>query len=339
MGETTQSRAFWHYATKCQCDHSPTAADTSPRKTGQATRTGERHIKKGFRSLNLRQLSVYSLVDSLRERYKQVDLLNAFEIKRSSYQYYKTTSSQPNPAREYLKTKVKEIHAISRRASGSRSISEKLKEDGYAIGRYKARALMQEANLQSKQPGKPKFNAGYKPSDIANNVLNREFTVKTPNTLWCGDISYIWTSNGYLHLALVIDLYSRRIVGWACSKHPDTTLTKAALGFAYHARGQPKKLTFHSDQGVHYTSKEYQQTLWRYQINQSMSRRGNCWDNAPMERVFRSLKSEWLPDKGYYSSYSEAHKDIMQYIRYYNNYRVHSYNGYLTPSAAESKAA
>ena len=279
------------------------------------------------------------MIDNLREQYKPVDLLKAFEIKRSSYQYYRTKSRQPNRVREHLKAKVKEIHTISRQAFGSRSISGKLKEEGYEVGRYKVRSLMREANLQSKQPGKPKFNAGYKPSEIANNTVNREFTVDAPNTLWCGDVTYIWTGTYYLHLALVLDLYSRRIIGWACSKHADTALTKAALGFAYQARGQPKKLTFHSDQGVHYTSKEYQQTLWRYQINQSMSRKGNCWDNAPMERVFRSLKSEWLPDKGYYSNYREAEKDIMQYIRYYNDYRVHSYNGYVTPIAAERKAA
>ena len=154
------------------------------------------------------------------------------------------------------------------------------------------RSLMREANVQSKQPGKPKFKAAYKPSKIANNVLNREFTVDKPNQVWCGDVTYIWTGEYYLHLALVIDLYARRIIGWACSKNPDTELTLSALNFAYQARGQPRGVTFHSDQGVHYTSKDYQQQLWLYQINQSMRRKGNCWDNAPMERVFRSLKSE-----------------------------------------------
>ena len=228
---------------------------------------------------------------------------------------------------------------MSRGSFGSRSISGKLKEQGYAVGRYKTRTLMKEANVLSKQPGKPKFNAGYKPSEIADNILNREFTVEAPNQAWCGDVTYIWTGRCYLHLALVIDLYARRIIGWACSRTPDTELTKSALHFAYQARGQPRGLIFHSDQGVHYTSKAYQQQLWRYQIKQSISRKGNCWDNAPMERVLRSFKSEWLPEKGYYSNYQEAEKDIMQYIKYYNDYRVHSYNGYLTPYMTESKVA
>jgi putative transposase len=279
------------------------------------------------------------LIEELREQYKQVDLLNAFSIKRSSYNYHTRTGSQPNVERERLKSKVKEIHTISRGAMGSRSISGKLKEQGEHVGRFKVRSLMREANIESKQPGKRKFRGAVNLSDIADNILNRDFTAKKPNQLWCGDVTYICTGKRYLHLALVIDLYARRIIGWACSRNPDTELTKQALSFAYQARGQPKGITFHSDQGVHYTSKAYQQQLWRYQIKQSMSRRGNCWDNAPMERVFRSLKSEWLPEKGYYSSYQEAEKDILQYIKYYNDYRVHSYNGYLTPFIAESRVA
>lgn len=222
---------------------------------------------------------------------------------------------------------------------GSRTISGKLKEQGEHVGRFKVRTLMKEANIESKQPGKRQFRGAVNPSDIAKNHLNRQFKAERPNQLWCGDVTYIWTGKDYLHLALVIDLYARRIIGWACSRHPDTELTKSALSFAYQARGQPTGVMFHSDQGVHYTSKAYQQHLWRYQIKQSISRRGNCWDNAPMERVFRSLKSEWLPEKRCYSSYLEAEKDIMQYIKYYNNYRVHSYNGYLTPIMAESKVA
>ena len=115
----------------------------------------------------------------------------------------------------------------------------------------------------------------------------------------------------------MIDLYARRIVGWACSKSPDSELTKKALAMAYYARGQPEKLMFHSDQDCHYTSKAFRQLLWQYQIKQSMSRRGNCWDNAPMERCFRSLKTEWMPKYGY-DTYEAAQTDILDYIRYYN---------------------
>ena len=124
-------------------------------------------------------------------------------------------------------------------------------------------------------------------------------------------------------------------VGWYGVIRPlYTALTNKALAIAYEARGCPKGVTFHSDQGCHYTSIAFQQPLWRFQIKQSMSRRGNGWDNAPMERVFRSLKSEWVP-KGCYSSYEDAEADIMQYIVYYNRERLHSYNRYLTPLVAE----
>ena len=255
-------------------------------------------------------------------------------MKRSSYQHHCKLAKRPCIDHE-IKSKVLEVHAMSRGSSGSRSISNKLKEMGYSVGRYKTRTLMKALSIKSKQPGKPKFNPAYKASKIADNVLNRKFTTEKPNQVWCGDVTYIRVGQGYLHLALVMDLYARKIIGWACSKYPDTALTKSALGFAYQARGQPTGVLFHSDQGVHYTSKAYQQMLLIYQIKQSMSRKGNCWDNAPMERVFRSLKTEWLPDRRCYSSYQEAERDIMQYIKYYNEYRVHSYNNYSTPATAE----
>ena len=197
---------------------------------------------------------------------------------------------------------------------------------------------MREAGVESKQPPNPHYKKAEKPSTVAENLLKREFRREQPNEVWCGDVTYVWSGKQWLYLALVIDLYARRIIGWACSIHPDTELTSQALRIAYHARGKPKGVIFHSDQGCHYTSKSYQQQLARYQIRQSMSRRGNCWDNAPMERCFRSFKSEWMP-KSFYSTYEDAEHDIMQYIKYYNSDRVHSYNDYVTPIEAERAAA
>lgn len=169
-------------------------------------------------------------------------------------------------------------------------------------------------------------------------MLNREFTVEHPNLIWCGDVTYVWAGTRWLYLALVIDLYARHIVGWACSTSPDTELTMPALRIAYESRGKPKGVMFHSDQGCHYTRHAFQQPLWRYQIKQSMSRRGNCWDNAPMERCFRSFKSEWMP-KTFYVSYEEAEKEFMQYIKHDNGYRGHRYIDYLTPVEAEKQIA
>ena len=275
----------------------------------------------------------------LKGQYKQTDLLKAFDVCRSSYSYRRDQADRPNPERDRLKAKVIQVHEASRGAAGSRSIAKKLQQENERIGRYKVASLMTEANIKSKQPNKPhRYKTADKPSKIADNHLNREYTVATPNQVWCGDVTYVWCGTRWLYLALVIDLYARRIIGWACSDSPDTTLTKKALQVAFEARGRPKNMMFHSDQGCHYTSKAFQAELVRYNIKQSMSRRGNCWDNVVMERTFRSLKTEWIP-KSFYTSYDEAEYDILQYIKYYNGERCHSYNNYLTPVNAEAMAA
>ncbi len=159
--------------------------------------------------------------------------------------------------------------------------------------------------------------------------------MSTPNQVWVGDVTYVWTGNRWAYLAVVIDLFVRKPVGWAMSFSPDTQLTSKALSMAYAMRGNPKGLMFHSDQGSHYTSKKYRQLLWRFKIKQSLSRRGNCWDNAPMERFFRSLKTEWVPTVGY-RNVDEAISEITQYIiGYYSNSRPHQYNDGLTPNESE----
>ena len=134
-----------------------------------------------------------------------------------------------------------------------------------------------------------------------------------------------------------MDLHARRIVGWALSGNPDADLVTKALDMAYEQRGKPQGLLFHSDQGSQYGSRHFRQRLWRYRFSQSMSRRGNCYDNSPMERVFRSLKTEWIPSVGY-MSVQQAQKDISHYLMHrYNWIRPHTFNGGLTPAQAEKK--
>ena len=258
-----------------------------------------------------------------------------FDICPSSYYYRVKNKNKVDPERERLTQRAIEIHEASRGAAGARTISGQLKQQGEHVGRYKAASIMREADIQSKQTRKHKYKIAEEESKIAPNLLNRQFKVKAPNKVWCGDVTYIWAGTQWLYLAVVMDLCARKIVGWAFSDSPDTDLTCAALRVAYESRGRPRGVMFHSDQGCHYTSLKYRQLLWRYRIKQSMSRRGNCWDNAPMERFFRSLKSEWIP-KEYYKSYDEARMDIEHYIiRHYNFERGHSYNQYLSPNAAE----
>ena len=264
-------------------------------------------------------------------------LCSIFEVPRSTYYGYRNRKRRIDSDRIRLRIKVAEIFNISRQSAGSRTIVDRMREEGESIGRFKVRRLMKEARLVSKQPKPYAYKeAKVERLDIPNH-LDREFNVKQPNLVWCGDITYVWVQNRWVYLAVVMDLYARRVVGWSLSDKPDTKLTVSALNMAHQLRGQPKEVMFHSDQGVQYASRSFRQHIWRYRMEQSMSRRGNCWDNAPMERVFRSFKSEWMPTTGY-RSFTEAKKDIGQYLTdYYNWYRPHRNNGGISPVLAEEK--
>jgi len=224
-----------------------------------------------------------------------------------------------------LRAKVNELFKLSR------SLVMMLAEAGFNIGRFKVRRIMKDMHLISKQPGSHVYKKATVERPGIPNLLKREFNVSQLNHVWCGDITYIWAGSRWIYLAVVLDLYSRRVVGWSLSNKPDGDLVVSALDRAY----QPKGLMFHSDQGSQYGSIKFRQQLWRCRITQSMSRRGNCWDNAPMERVFRSLKSEWVPTNGY-PSIKEAAQDISIYLmNYYNLRRPHSYNNGFSPAKAE----
>jgi len=167
------------------------------------------------------------------------------------------------------------------------------------------------------------------------NILDRQFAVTEPDKAWCVDVTYIWTGNRWAYLAVVMDLFARKPVGWALSHSPDSNLTCQALSMAYESRGRSKEVIFHSDQGSHYTSRQFRQLVWRYRLTQSMSRRGNCWDNSPMERFFRSLKTECIPTSGY-QNFSEAKHCINNNnIGYFSEIRPHSNNRGLTSNESE----
>jgi len=232
---------------------------------------------------------------------------------------------------------VDQAFSESRGSAGSRTIKRLLVEDGIQVGRFLIGRLMDELGLICKQPGPHKYKqATVERLDIPNR-LNREFAVAAPNRVWCGDITYIWARSRWVYLAVVIDLYARKVVGWAISNNADANLAIKALEDAYNRRGKPEGVLFHSDQGSQYSSTRFRQRLWRYRFEQSMSRRGNCWDNAPMERLFRSLKTEWVPRLGY-GSMAEAQIDIGRYLMdYYNCRRPHTTNGGLAPVTMEEK--
>lgn len=262
---------------------------------------------------------------------------SAFDVVRSCYYAHRLRRCRVDARRVALRSQVNQLFNQSRGSAGSRSILGMLREDGVSIGRFRVRRLMRELGLVSKQPGSHAYKqATVERPDIPNR-LNREFTPEKPNQVWCGDITYIWAQGRWHYLAAVLDLHARRVIGWAFSPKPDAELVIKALDMAYEQRGKPQQVLFHSDQGSQYASRLFRQRLWRYRMEQSMSRRGNCWDNSPMERLFRSLKSEWIPATGYVTA-SEAQRDISHYLMHrYNWVRPHQFNDGLPPAVAEEK--
>ncbi len=205
------------------------------------------------------------------------------------------------------------------------------------MGRWLAGRLMKELGLVSCQQPTHRYKRGGHEHVAIPNHLERQFAVTEPNQVWCGDVTYIWTGKRWAYLAVVLDLFARKPVGWAMSFSPDSRLTMKALEMAWETRGKPVGVMFHSDQGSHYTSRQFRQLLWRYRIRQSMSRRGNCWDNSPMERFFRSLKNEWVPATGYVSFSDAAHAITDYIVGYYSALRPHEYNGGLPPNESENR--
>ncbi|HBJ0360544.1 TPA: IS3-like element ISEc31 family transposase, partial [Escherichia coli] len=287
-------------------------------------------FKKGYRALDVRLAERFTIVARLSDSHSVVSLCSALEIHRSSYRYWRKRRDTVNPARVRLCSEIRRAWNQSRGSAGARTLAEMLTQNGVPMSRYRAGRLMKYLNLSSCQPGKHQYKNARQEHTGLPNLLERQFAVPEPDRVWCGDITYIWAGNRWCYLAVVMDLFARRVIGWSLSANADTALISSALRMAYEVRGQPRDVMFHSDQGSQYTGLKYQQLLWRYRIKQSVSRRGNCWDNSPMERFFRSLKTEWVPTDGY-TGKDVARQQISSYIlNYYNSVRPHHYNGGLT---------
>jgi len=260
------------------------------------------------------------------------------EVSRSRfYEYLHSLERSDDPGEVALKARIGVIFKEHRGKYGSRRITKQLKAEGHQIGRYKARRLMRELGLKAKAPKRYKVTTDSRHSfPVAANLLDRKFNVDKPNKYWTTDITYIWTFEGWLYLAVVLDLYSRQVVGWAMNKRMKKQLTLDALAMAYWRRKPPPGLLHHSDRGSQYACHDYRKRLNQYGMVASMSRKGNCWDNAPTERFFRSLKSERLSDYRFATRQS-AEMQVLDYISYYNSIRLHSTLGYKTPFAYEKE--
>ena len=232
---------------------------------------------------------------------------------------------------------VRRVAHEHRYSYGSRRLSLALQQYGIVAGRYHTRTLMRQAQVlvRYKRPFRTTTNSDHN-EKVYGNELARKFTVSAPNKVWVSDISYVPTGEGWLYLAVVLDLYSRKVIGWdmGTTLHRDLALNalRMALGQRNFVAGD---LLHHSDRGVQYASAEYRQLLREHGIVGSMSRRGNCWDNAVAESFFSRLKTEQLAYR-HYQSRSEASADILDYIvMFYNSKRLHSNNGYVSPAETE----
>ena len=239
-----------------------------------------------------------------------------------------------------LKVEIRAAHAASGKTYGSPRVHEELKAAGRHVGRKRVARLMQEEGLEGQRKRRFRVTTDSRHSyPVAPNALNRDFTVSAPNKVWVTDITYIWTREGWIYLAAILDLFSRRVVGWSADSYIDRTLALDALGMALRTRQPEPGLIHHSDRGIQYASGDYQKLLSEHGITCSMSRKGDCWDNAVAESFFSTLKAE-LVYRNDYVSRSQARASIFDYIEaFYNGRRRHSALGYVSPVEHESAAA
>jgi len=230
-----------------------------------------------------------------------------------------------------LYRRAKALFANSRQSLGSRELMKKLREEGFNIGRYRTKVIMRKLGLQVTQRLAYKVTTKRKHSDrVADNLLNQNFNPVGPNEVWAGDITYLRTGEGWMYLAIVMDLYSRRIIGWEIGKRMTTDLVEKALLRAVALRRPPRGVVFHSDRGSQYTSQRFRALLRNRGLRSSMGDVGACWDNAVVERFFGSLKHDWIL-KVQQPTRSHMKKDVAAYMRYYNFDRLHSANDDLSP--------
>jgi putative transposase len=235
---------------------------------------------------------------------------------------------------------IRESFHESDRTYGARRVRRDLRDWGYRCGIHRVGRLMRRAELIARpRRRRMPFDTGPRPEhSIAPNVLDRQFAAAAANCKWAADFTYLWTSEGWLYVAAVLDLFSRRIVGWSMSSQMTAQLVTDAMLMAIWRRGPIKSLLAHSDQGSQYTSEQFQKLLLEHGVTCSMSRNGDCWDNAVMESFFSSLKTERTSRKNYQTR-DEARADVFDYIeRFYNPRRRHSTLGYLSPIDFEKSA-
>jgi putative transposase len=254
-------------------------------------------------------------------------------VSRSGYYAWRTRRPSRRATLDGgLLTAIRRIHAAVDRSYGSPRIHRELRAEGVACGRHRIARLMRAAGVMGKQRRRFRRTTESRHAfAIAPNRLGRDFTATAPNQVWMGDVTYIPTGTGWSYLAVLLDAFSRRVVGWAVGTQLTAALPLEALERAVQARQPPAGLLHHSDRGIQYACDAYQRALRTHSLEGSMSRRGDCWDNAVVESFFASLKVERLHER-HFATVEHVRHEVEDYIeRFYNRERRHSTLGYVSP--------
>ncbi|MCX8834550.1 IS3-like element ISVpa2 family transposase [Vibrio parahaemolyticus] len=313
------------------------AAEVAKLKRQLAEQTEELDIGKKGRHL-LREKSKVDCYEFMLEHllcFNVVRMAKVFGVSRSGFYYWikhRHKAIQREANRQELDIKVKEAFDSSKGRDGARRIQKELAENGNSHNVKTIAASMKRQDLTPKAARKFKCTTDSKHKmPVAPNLLAQDFNAAAPNQKWAGDITYIATSEGWLYLAVIIDLYSRQVVGWSMDTKMTATLVCDALSMALFRRGFPEQVIVHSDRGSQYCSKDYRDLMTAYNLKQSMSRKGNCWDNACVESFFHSMKVEAIQYEPIMTR-DKTRQAIFEYIEVdYNRARRHSALGYLSP--------
>jgi len=266
-------------------------------------------------------------------------MATVLEVSRSGYYtWLRPKQNDKEQERIFLAENILRVFKESKRSYGSPRIYQQLKTEGISCGRHKIARTMRQLEIIARKKRKYKKPVTQRHDrSFAANMLNRQFNYSKPNRAWVSDVSYFWTKSGWLHLAIVMDLFSRRIIGWSMGSHVDKDLTLTAFTMAFLNRNPGHRLIHHCDQGAEYTNHEYQDILQNHGIMSSMSRSGNCYDNAVAESFFKTIKTE-LAKKQKFNTIEEARAAIFEYIEiFYNRKRLHSTLGYVSPVEYERR--
>jgi transposase InsO family protein len=252
------------------------------------------------------------------------------------YEWERKQQSERAVKDDDLLASIRHIFAKFRGRYGAPRVHDQLAREGMRVSRKRVARLMREAGLRAK--GRRKYKATTDSNHalpVAPNLLERNFHAEQPDSVWVSDITYIWTRQGWMYLAVVLDLYSRKVVGWSLAERMTAALVCNALAAAVRLRRPKPGLIFHSDRGSQYASYAFRRRLWRHGIRQSMSRKGDCWDNAVAESFFATLKKELIRNHAF-DTRDNARAEVFEYIEvFYNRQRAHSLLSYATPDAFE----